>query len=472
MKPDNLLVTIADYVCDDGGFGARAIDTARLCLLDALGCLAGALDAPDVKPILGPVVPGTVVPLGARVPGTPYVLDPVRAAFNTGALIRWLDFSDTTFRGGHPSDSIGAVLACADYMSRRESESVPAPLALRDVFEAMVRTYEIQGVLAESCKFDAPEIALDAVLAVKVACAAVCARLLGADRSQVVNAASNAWLDGGTLNAYRHPPNSGTRKGWAGADAASRGVQFALMAVNGEMGYPQPLTAETWGFHDALLGGRAIGLTQPLGSSVMQNVIFKLVPCQRNGTTAVEAALKLHASVGPRIDAVRRITIFTHAEAIERIDKTGPLPNAAARDHCLQFMVAAALVFGDLRSEHYHEPLALDPRIDFLRERTEVIEEPRFTRGYLDSRAPSCANAVEIELTDGSCTPRVEVDYPAGDPSRRAEADPNVRRKFMALSEARWSDERRGALSTLLCDGRGADTMKVRDFLALLVEES
>jgi 2-methylcitrate dehydratase len=468
---DDLLLIIADYVFSPQSPSQLALDNARLCMLDALGCLAAAADAPDIQPILGPVVPGTTVPLGCRVPGTSHVLDPIRAAFNTSALIRWLDFSDTTFRGGHPSDSIGAVLACADYVSRREASSIAAPLSMRHVFEAMVRTYEIQGVIADSVKFDTPQLGLDAVLAVKLACAAVCSRMLGGTREHAVHALSNAFLDGGTLNAYRHPPNSGTRKGWAGADAASRGVGFAMMALAGEMGYAQPLTAAPWGFYEVLLDGRPIQLQRALGCGVMENVIFKLIPCQRNGTTAVEAALQLHPVVTPRLDEVRRIMIFTHAEAIERIDKKGPLPNPAARDHCLQFMVAAALAFGELRSEHYRAPLALDSRIERLRARTCVVEDVRYTRDYSDPATLSCANAVQAEFDDGSFTPRVEVAYPAGDPSRRAEALPNVRRKFMALTQGRWSDSRRESLLTLFSAPSRLDALRVRDFAALLTGE-
>ena len=469
---DALIDTIADYASRPPVVSAQALAAARLCLLDALGCLAGALHDPDLEPLLGPIVPGTSVPLGSRVPGTTYELDPIRAAFSTSALIRWLDFSDTTFRGGHPSDSIGAVLACADFVSRRESPAASSPLTLRDVLEAMVQTYEIQGVLADSVKFDTPEVGLDAVLAVKVATAAVCTRLLGGDRQRVINALSNAWMDAGTLNAYRHPPNAGNRKGWAGADAASRGVWFALMAVKGEMGYPHPLSAKPWGFYDVVLDGNEIELRRPLGCSVMENVILKLIPCQRNGSTAVEAALELHALVAPRIADVHRVTVHTHAEAIERIDKKGPLPNPAARDHSLQFMVSAALRFGDLRSEHYREPLALDATLEALRQRTEVVECPRYTRDYLDPRTLSCANAVQVEFSDGSLTPRVEVSYPAGDPSRRPEALPKVRQKFMTLAEGAWSEAQRATLYAMSSSEGTIDATPVRDFLSSLTGDS
>jgi 2-methylcitrate dehydratase len=459
---DELLRKLTDYVCDGPAPSSAAMDTARLCLLDALGCLAGALDAPDIGTILGPLVPGTVVPLGCRVPGTAYELDPVRAAFNTSALIRWLDFSDTTRRGGHPSDGIGALLACADHVGRRG-----ASVAMRDVFEAMVRTYEIQGVIAETVKLDAPAVGLDAVLAVKLACAGVSARLLGGDREAVANAFSNAVMDGGTLNAYRQLPNTGTRKGWAGADAASRGVWFAMLAVAGEIGYPRPFTATPWGFESVMLDGKPLALP-PLGSSVMENVIFKLVPCQRNGSTAAEAAIALHRVVGARLEDIREIVVHTHSEAIERIDKTGPLPNAAARDHCLQFIVAAGLVFGEITSEHYHEPLALDPRIERLRSIMRVVEEPAYTRGYFDRAIMSCASAVEAAFTDGTKTGRIEVTHPAGDPQRRADALPNVRNKFNALARKRWSERTRHSLLELFETPARLDAMRVGEFLERL----
>jgi 2-methylcitrate dehydratase len=468
---DELLLDIAEYACQGQRPTAVAMDTARLCMLDALGCLAGALDAPDIRPILGPVVPGTSVPLGCRVPGTSYVLDPIRAAFNTSALIRWLDFSDTTFRGGHPSDSIGAVLACAEYVSRRETSVITSPLTMRDVFEALVQTYEIQGVLADSVKLDAPSVGFDAVLGVKLACAAVCARVLGGTAEHVLNALSNAVLDAGTLNAYRQPPNAGTRKGWAGADAASRGVWFAMMSLAGEMGYPQPLTASPWGFCDVVLGGRPIELRRPLGCSVMENIIFKLLPCQRNATTAAEAALALHPAVAARVEEIRHVTVFTHAEAIERIDRKGRLPNAAARDHCLQFIVAAALIFGELRSEHYHEPLALDSRIDGLRHRMRVVEDVGYTRDYLDPATLSCANALQVEFQDGSVTPRVEVVHPAGDPVRRSEALPSLRRKFVTLTQGRWSDSTLDTVLALFSAPDRLDDLRVRDFLELMIGE-
>jgi 2-methylcitrate dehydratase len=302
---------------------------------------------------------------------------------------------------------------------------------------------------------------------VKLACAGVGARLLGGNREHVANALSNAIMDGGTLNAHRHPPNAGTRKGWAGADAASRGVWFAMMALGGEMGYPKPFTAAAWGFDAVVLGGQPIALPS-LASAVMENVIFKLIPCQRNGTTAAEAAISLHAQVASRLDTISEVTIHTHGEAIERIDKTGPLPNAAARDHCLQFIVAAGLVYGEVTSEHYREPLALDPRVERLRGITRVVEDPAYTRGYFDRSIMSCANAVQVSFDDGSKTDRLEVTHPAGDPQRRNDALINVRNKFNSLAEKRWSEQTRIALLELFETPGRLDDMRVPDFLEQL----
>ena len=465
---DPLLVALAEYASGPPARSVAAREMARWCLLDAMGCLVGALEDPDCRRLVGPLVPGTIVPQGARIPATAYELDPVRAAFGTSALIRWLDFSDTTCRGGHPSDNIGAVLACGDYVSRRDDASA---MRMEQVVDAIIKAYEIQGAIASACKLDTPAIGLDAVLSVKVASAAMAARLLGGTREQMLNAISGAWVDGAALNVHRHPPNSGTRKGWAGAQAASSGVALAMMAVNGEMGYPTALSAKHWGFHDVFLGGAPIALQAPLGTDVIEHVIFKLIPCQRSGTTAVEAALKLHPLVADRLTDILTVTVHTHAEAIERIDSRGDLPNAAARDHSLQFMVAAALVHGELTSAHYHEPLAADPRVHALRSRVAIVEEPRYTADYLDAKKRSCANAIEIAFADDSVTPRIEVEYPAGDPTRRAEAMPAMERKFLSLTGKVWTERRQERVLAAFADADGFARMPVSAFLDLMCGE-
>jgi 2-methylcitrate dehydratase len=462
---DELLVTLAGYAsAPEPRFSSRAHDMAALCLMDAMACLAPALDDADCRRIIGPIVPGATFAQGARVPGTPLALDPVRAAFSTSALIRWLDFSDTTYNGGHPSDNIGAILACADFRDRNSN----AALTMTDVLDALVIAYEVQGQIADACKFDAPDIGLDAVLSVKIASAAAAARLLGGTRDQVLNAISSAFVDGPTLNVHRHPPNSGTRKGWAGARASSSGVELALMAVGGEQGYPTALTAKPWGFYEVMLGGKPITLKAPLGSAIVEHVIFKLLPCQRNGTTAVEAALQLHQAIAGKLPDMTEVVVHTHAEALERIDNGGILHNAAARDHSLQFMVAAALVHGALSAAHYHPPLATDARVLDLVRRVRLIEDAGYTAGYRDPAERSCANALQVVFRDGSRTDRVEVRYPAGHPARRAALRPLLEEKFTSATRGLYSSERCDTLRALFTDAQRLAAMRVSDYMSLL----
>lgn len=432
--------------------------------MDALACLVPALDDPDCRRLVGPLVPGAVLPHGARVPGTAHELDPVRAAFSTSALIRWLDFSDTTYNGGHPSDNLGAILACADY---RDRNGVPVTMA--EVLDAIVIAYEIQGRLADAVKFDAPAVGLDAVLAVKIASAAAAARLLGGTTEVIRNAISAAFVDGPTLNVHRHPPNSGTRKGWAGARASSTGVELALMALRGECGYPTALTNQPWGFHAVFLDGKAITLRDPLACDIVEHVIFKLLPCQRNGTTAVEAALQLHASCGDDLARVREIVVHTHAEALERIDNATALHNAAARDHSLQFMVAAALVHGGLTAAHYHEPLATDARVLDLVGRVRLVEEPEYTAAYRDPAQRATVNAIEITFDDGRRSDRVEVRYPGGHPRRRSALKPLLEAKFEAGTAPLFDDARRATLNALFFDAPRLAALRAADFMNLLV---
>lgn len=430
--------------------------------MDALACLVPALADTDCRRIVGPIVPGAVLAGGARVPGTAYELDPVRAAFSTSALIRWLDFSDTTYNGGHPSDNLGAILACADFSDRNGT-----PVSMSDVLDAIVVAYEIQGLLADAVKFDAPTVGLDAVLAVKIASAAAAARLLGGTPEIIRNAISAAFVDGPTLNVHRHPPNSGTRKGWAGARASSTGVELALMAVRGECGYPTALTHQPWGFHEVFLDGKGITLRDPLACGIVEHVIFKLLPCQRNGTTAVEAALQLHAICGH--ERVREIIVHTHAEALERIDNATALRNAAARDHSLQFMVAASLVHGTLTAAHYHEPLATDARVLALIPRVRLVEEPEYTAAYRDPAQRATVNAIELVFDDGRRSDRVEVRYPGGHPRRRAALKPLLEAKFDAGTAPLFDAERRAALRALFFDAPRLATLRAADFINLLV---
>lgn len=464
-EPDAVVDTIARYVSSAPDWHAETLRTAGLCLADALACALGALGDPECVRLLGPAFDGYDTVGGVPVPGTGARLDPLKAAFDIGTTIRWLDFSDTTFVGGHPSDNIGGILAAASHASHAAAHSGRAPPTMRGVLDAMIKAYEIQGMLAAENRFDRPQIGLDHVIGVKIASAAVCAHLLGGDQDTVRRAVSNAWLDGQALNAYRHTPNAGTRKGWAGADATCRGLWLAQMATRGEMGYPYPLSAPTWGFEAVHLHGEPVRLASRLGSFVLDQVIFKLYPCQRNATTAVESAIALRPWLDGRIAEIDRIVIHTQDEALRRIDKTGPLANRAARDHCLQYVTAVALLKGSLESEDYSDTRAADPWIDWLRERMVVVENPQYSRDHHDIAVRSCANAVQIVLNDGETSLLSETAYPIGDPSRRHQAKSRLAGKFETLTRPHWSSERASATLALLLDPHALQAMPVDQFM-------
>jgi 2-methylcitrate dehydratase len=462
---DPLRVQIADYVCDFKTPSDEALNTARYCLLDTLGCGLLALKYPACTKLLGPVVPGTIVPNGARVPGTNYVLDPVTAAFNIGTLVRWLDFNDTWLAAewGHPSDNLGAILAVADF-STRNAERGTRNYTVRNVLTAMIKAHEIQGILALENSFN--RVGLDHVLLVRIASTAVATHLLGGTREQIMNAVSNAWLDGGALRTYRHTPNTGSRKSWAAGDATARAVQHALMAIKGEMGYPTALSAKTWGFSDVLFRGQPIKLARPFGSYVMENVLFKIsFPAEFHAQTAVEAAFKLHPQVRDRLDQIERVVITTQESAMRIIDKTGPLHNPADRDHCLQYMTAIGLIFGELTADHYEDAVATDPRIDALRAKMVVQEDPRYSREYLEPDKRSIANTVQVFFHDGSATEKVEVEYPLGHRRRRrAEAIPMLVKKFKANAGTCFAPERVGKILALFEDVKRLEQMAVDEF--------
>ncbi len=425
--PDKLLVELADYAANYVPDSALAIDTARYNLMDTLGCGLLALRYPECAKRLGPIVPGATLVNGARVPGTEWQLDPVQAAFNIGAMIRWLDFNDAWLAAewGHPSDNLGGILALADYLCRTERKS----LTIRDVLHAMIKAHEIQGILALKNSFN--RVGIDHVLLVKVATTAVATAMLGGTREQIISALSNAWTDGGTLREYRHAPNTGPRKSWAAGDATSRGVRLALMALRGDIGYPSALTAKTWGFYDVLFHGKPFILDRPLASYVMENVLFKIsFPAEFHAQTAVECAVELHPEVKDRLDDIKEIMIFTQESAVRIIDKTGPLHNPADRDHCIQYMTAIGLIFGTLTADHYEDKIARDRRIDKLREKTVVIEDARYSQDYLDPEKRSIANGVQVFFKDGSCTEKIVVEYPIGHRRRRGEGIPLLVEKF------------------------------------------
>ncbi|RFM28174.1 bifunctional 2-methylcitrate dehydratase/aconitate hydratase [Deminuibacter soli] len=433
-QPDMVLADIADYVLNYEISSATAWTTAHYCLLDTLGCGLEALTYPACTKLLGPVVPGTIVPNGAKVPGTPYQLDPIQAAFNIGAIVRWLDFNDTWLAAewGHPSDNLGGILAVADWLSRTAVANGKAPLTMKAVLDAMIRAHEIQGVMALENSFN--RVGLDHVILVKLATTAVVGRLIGLTRDELINALSLAFVDGQALRTYRHAPNTGSRKSWAAGDATSRGVRLALMAQTGEMGYPSVLTAKTWGFYDVLFKGKSFSFQRPYGSYVMENVLFKIsFPAEFHSQTAVEAAMTLHselAAMGKSSEDIKQITIRTHEAAIRIIDKKGPLYNPADRDHCIQYMIAVPLIFGRLTAADYEDNVAQDIRIDALRDRMNIEENKQYTIDYLDPEKRSIANALTIELNDGTVLSELVVEYPIGHRLRRTEGIPLLIDKF------------------------------------------
>lgn len=469
-QPDEVLVQIADYALNTPISSAEAYETARLCLMDTLGCGFEALSYPACTKLLGPIVPGTIVPHGARVPGTPFVLDPVTAAFNIGAMIRWLDYNDTWLAAewGHPSDNLGGILATADWLSRTAVANGKKPLTMRDVLMAMIKAHEIQGVLALENSFN--RVGLDHVILVKVASTAVVTAMLGGTMDEIINALSNAFIDGHPLRTYRHAPNTGSRKSWAAGDATSRAVRLALMAIKGEMGYPSALTAKTWGFYDVLFRGQTFRLPQPFGSYVMENVLFKIsFPAEFHAQTAVEAAFQLHPLVSGRLEEIEKVVITTHESAIRIIDKRGPLYNPADRDHCIQYMTAVGLIFGELTARHYEDEVAADPRIDTLREKMEVVENPQFSRDYLDPAKRSIANAVQVFFRDGTRTEQVVVEYPIGHRRRRAEGVPLLIEKFKTNLARRFPPKQAGQILAVCQDAERLSSMPVNEFMDLLV---
>jgi len=469
-QPDAALVAIGDYAKNFTVKSELAYDTARYCLMDTLACGFQALKYPACRKLLGPVVPGAVMVGGARVPGTSFELDPVQAAFNIGAMVRWLDFNDTWLAAewGHPSDNLGAILAVADYLARAAVMSGRSPLKVRDLLTAMIKAHEIQGVLALENSFN--RVGLDHVLLVRIASTAVAASLLGASDEQVVNAVSNAWIDGGALRTYRHAPNTGSRKSWAAGDATSRGVRLALIALTGEMGYPSALSAKTWGFSDVLFKGKPISVPQPFGSYVMENVLFKIsYPAEFHAQTAVEAAITLHAKILGRLDAIERILIETQEPGVRIIDKVGPLANPADRDHCIQYMVAIALMFGRLSAADYEDGIAADPRIDALRAKMQVRENPTFTQEYYDPAKRYIGNALQVFFKDGSASERVQVDFPIGHRRRREEGMPVLVRKFEASVDAHFSVKQALRIKALFAQAPQLDALPVNELVAALV---
>lgn len=469
---DKVLTDIADYALSYEITSELAYTTARYCLIDTLGCGLEALEYPACTKLLGPIVPGATVPNGARVPGTNYQLDPVQAAFNIGAMIRWLDYNDTWLAAewGHPSDNLGGILAVADWLSRTAVANGKPPLNMRQVLTAMIKAHEIQGCIALENSFN--KVGLDHVVLVKVASTAVVSHLLSLSREQTLAALSLAWVDGQSLRTYRHAPNTGSRKSWAAGDATSRAVRLALMARAGEMGYPSVLTAKTWGFYDVSFNGEEFSFQRSYGSYVMENVLFKIsYPAEFHAQTAVEAAMTLHGRLqqsGKSAEDIRSITIRTHEACLRIIDKKGPLSNPADRDHCVQYMIAIPLIFGRLTASDYEDKVAADPRIDALRARVECVEEPAFTADYYDPEKRSIANALRIELADGTVLEET-VEYPIGHRRRRDEGLPLLVDKFKTNLRRSYKEERQGKILDASLDPKRLESMAVNEYVDLYV---
>ena len=467
---DQPMVDIANYVADYTIDSTEAYDTARYMLLDSLGCAMLAMKFPECVKHLGPLVPGATLAGGARVPGTSFELDPVQAAYNIGVQVRWLDFNDTWLAAewGHPSDNLGAILAVADYLSRKAEREGGKPLTVRDVLTAAIKAHEIQGCYALKNSFN--RVGLDHVILVRLASTAVATHMLGGSRQDIINAVSHSWIDNGALRTYRHAPNAGPRKSWAAGDACRRAVTHALNAAKGCVGYPSALTAKTWGFYDVAFKGKAFEFERPFGSYVMENVLFKIsFPAEFHAQTAVECAMQLHVQVAPKLDQIERIEIETQEAGVRIIDKTGPLANYADRDHCIQYMIAVPLIFGRLTADDYGDAIAADPRIDALRGKMAVKENPQFTADYFDPAKRYIGNSLQVFFTDGSKTEKVSIDYPIGHRKRRGEGIPVLVEKFERAIAGRLSRRQVEQIVRVAADPAAFEALPVHRLMELFV---
>ena len=470
--PDKVLVKIADYALNISIESKEALTTARYCLMDTLGCGLLALTFDDCRNLLGPYVENTQVPGGVRVPGTKHVLDPVKGAWDIGAMVRWLDFNDTWLAAewGHPSDNLGGILAAADYISQKNVQLGKKGLTIYDVLVSMIKAHEIQGILALENSFN--RVGLDHVVLVKIASTAVISSLFGLTKEQTINALSQAFVDGQSLRTYRHAPNVGPRKSWAAGDATSRALQLVLLTLKGQIGYPSAITAPIWGFQDVLFKGKELRLPQEFGSYVMENVLFKVsFPAEFHAQTAVEAAVILHSEVKDRVNDIQKIVISTQESAIRIISKEGQLNNPADRDHCIQYMTAVGLLKGNLVAEDYEDDVASDPRIDLLRSKMVIEEDKRYSREYLEADKRSVANAVQIFFEDGSSTEKIEVEYPIGHRRRREEGLPLLIEKFKNNLGTQFSESRSEVILNLCLDESKLESTAVSDFMELIVLE-
>ena len=465
---DNIITEIAEYVDSYNIDSKLALETARNCLIDTIGCGLLALQFPACTKMLGPVVDGTTVPFAVRVPGTNFKLDPIKAAFDIGCSIRWLDYNDTWLAAewGHPSDNLGAILSVTDFVSQKNIDKGEEPFYVKDILHCMIMAHEIQGILALKNSFN--RVGLDHVVLVKVASTAIATKLLGGNLNQIKDAVSHAWVDGQSLRTYRHAPNAGSRKSWAAGDATSRAVRLAMIVLQGEMGYPGVLSALTWGFEDVSFNKKDITLDQPLGTYVMENVLFKIsFPAEFHAQTAVEAAVKLHPLIKD-INDIKSIEITTHESAIRIISKVGELNNPADRDHCLQYMIAIGLLKGDLVAEDYEDDVASDPRIDQLRSKMDIKEDERYSREYHEADKRSIANRIQIHFNDGTSSEVIEVEYPIGHKRRREEGIPVLEQKFKRNLELTYGKEKANLIFEKCINQEEFEKMSVIDFREML----
>ena len=470
---DNLISEIANYVSSFEIESDLALDTARNCLMDTIGCGLLALQFPACTKMLGPIVKDSKVPFGVRVPGTDYELDPVKGAFDIGCIVRWLDYNDTWLAAewGHPSDNLGAILSVCDFISQQNIASGKVSLKMRTVLESMIMAHEIQGVLALENSFN--KVGLDHVVLVKVASTAIATKLMGGSIDQIKDAVSHAWVDGQSLRTYRHAPNAGTRKSWAAGDATSRAVRLSMITMSGEMGYPSVLSTPVWGFEDVLFDGKQIVLPQPFGTYVMENILFKIsFPAEFHAQTAVEASVNLHNVVKDRINEIKLIEITTHESAIRIISKVGELNNPADRDHCLQYMVAIGLLKGNLIAEDYEDDVAEDPRIDILREKMTIIEDKKYSKDYLEADKRSIANRIKIYFNDGTSTDEIEVEYPIGHMRRRDEGIPVLENKFKSNLAITYDEDIAKRIFELCMSQQELEETSVVDFQSLLSKKT
>ena len=466
--PDELIKKIADYVHDYNITSDEAISTEKYCLMDTIGCGLLALTFPECKSLLGPHIDGTEVPNGVRVLGTNFKLDPIKAAWDNGAIIRWLDFNDTWLAAewGHPSDNLGGILSACDYISQNYPER---NISVKDIIFSMIKAHEIQGVMALENSFN--RVGLDHVLLVKIASVGVISVILGLTKDQTIDALSQAFVDGQSLRTYRHAPNAGPRKSWAAGDATSRAMQLVWLTKKGQIGYPSAISAPTWGFKDVLFNGKDLIINQEFESYVMENVLFKIsFPAEFHAQTAVEAAVKLHHEIKNKFDEIDKIKIITHESAIRIISKEGKLNNPADRDHCLQYMTAIGLIKGDLVAEDYEDSVAKDPLVDSLREKMEIEEDLSFSKDYLDPSKRSIANSLQIFFKDGTCTDIEEVHYPIGHKNRRAEGIPILIKKFEKNLMTQFSEDRVKGIMSLFEDNEKLFNLPVKEFVDLFVE--